>query len=163
MKEKIITAMDYAKRDGCKTVREHIEKIMEKTGKRFDTPFNGEPKGKPVYAEINFGRWIARCPDCNGAEDVDPDEPIFYCISCGNFKNNGRPRKVIFPDKKEREAIEKEVLKRPIKITGGANELERLTNAVPTVLTKKGVLSRSWIPGETAEDIRKQNEPLKGK
>lgn len=159
--DRIITAKDYAIQDNCKTVREHIEKIMSKMGKRYDTPFNGQPKGKPVAAEINFGRWIANCPDCSGAEDVDPSEPIFYCFSCGNFSNNGRPRSVIFPPPKERKAIEAEILKRPVKIRGGANELERLVNAIPEITTEEGVLSRSWLPGETLEEIKRQNKPLK--
>jgi hypothetical protein len=159
--DKIITALDYAKQNGCKTVREHLEKIQAKMKKRYDTPLTGTPKGKPVAAEINFGRWIARCPDCNGAEDVDPNEPIFYCFSCGNFSNNGRPRSVIFPPTKERKAIEAEILKRPVKIRGGANELERMVNAVPEVVTDEGILSRSWLPGETVDEIKRQNKPLK--
>lgn len=160
--EKIITALDYAKQNGCKTVRKHLEKIFEKMGKKYDTPLNGKPKGKPVFARIDFGRWIADCPDCMGAEDVDPSEPIFYCFSCGNFTNDGHPRSVIFPPEPERKAIEKEILKRPVKIRGGANELERLVNAVPTQRSEEGLLSRSWNPGETLDEIKRQNLPLKG-
>jgi len=161
MEEKIITALDYAKRDNSRTVREHLEKLMVKIGRRYDTPLNGQPKGKPVAAEVNYGRWIARCPDCNGAEDVDPSEPIFYCFSCGNFTNNGRPRAVIFPSAKERKAIETELLKRPVKIKGGTNALDRLVNAVPEIMTDKMILSRSWLPGETLADLKTQNKALK--
>ena len=165
MEEKIITALDYAKREGAKTVKERIalicaKKLMQNV---MDTPVKGEPKGKPVKAEINFGQWIAKCPDCNGAEAVDPSEPILYCFSCGNFSQNGSPRPVEFPPEKERKAIEKEILKRPVKICGGTHYIERAILAIPMVLSEEGLLSRSWIPGETLEEIKRQNKPLGGK
>lgn len=165
MEEKIITALDYAKREGAKSVKERIALICEKICKMsaMDTPMKGDPKGKPVKAEINFGQWIAKCPDCNGAEAVDPSEPIFYCCSCGNFSQNGSPRPVEFPPEKERKAIEKEVLKRPVKVGMGTHYIERLTMAIPMTLSKEGLLSRSWKPGETLEEIKRQNKPLGGK
>ena len=157
--DKIITALDYAKRDGHKTVREYLEKICEKRGLRIDTPIHGEPKGE-VEAEINWGRWIARCPDCPGAEDVAPEEPIFYCFSCGNYMNEGHPRKVIFPSEKIRKQIEAEVMKRPVEFAGGANEIDRAINAKPTASDDKGVLSRCWIPGESVEALKRENKGL---
>ena len=159
--EKIITALDYAKREGASTVRERIALLCQKRVERnlLDTPMKGEPTGKVIKAEINFGQWIAKCPDCNGAEAVDPSEPIFYCFSCGNYKQNGRPRKVEFP--KDREEIEKLVLARPIKIGMGTHNIERVTLAKPTIWTKFGPLSRSWVPGETVADLKKQNEDIK--
>lgn len=33
-----------------------------------------------VIAEFNHGRWIARCPDCNGAEEVKRGQK-FWCLS----------------------------------------------------------------------------------
>ena len=156
MEEKIITAKDYAMREGAKTVRERIEIMCKKMGKNNDSPIRGEPKGKPVKAEINFGQWIARCPDCKGAEAVDPDEPIFYCLSCGNFRNGGQPRPVEFPP--DYKAIEREILKRPVKVGMGTHYIERLTMAVPMVMTDEGLLSRSWVPGESLEEIKRQNK-----
>jgi hypothetical protein len=158
MEEKIITAKDYAMREGAASVKERIENICKKQGKGNETPIAGEPKGKPVNAEINFGQWIARCPDCKGAEAVDPNEPIFYCFSCGNFTNGGHPRPVNFPPEKERKAIEKEILKRPVKVGMGTHYIERLTMAIPVVMTKEGLLSRSWMPGETLDEIKRQNK-----
>jgi len=160
--EKIITARDYAERAGFKTVKNYLEHLCQKKGRLIDTPIKGEPTGE-VEAEINWGRWIARCPDCNGAEDVDPEEPIFYCFSCGNYKNRGKPRKVKFPSKKVREEIEAELLKRPIEIKSGANEIDRLVNAQPKIRDEHGLLSRSWTPGETVGDLKKQNKAINGK
>ena len=37
-----------------------------------------------VIAEVNQGRWIARCPFCAGAELLDAADPRFYCLSCYN-------------------------------------------------------------------------------
>jgi len=83
-----------------------------------------------VQAEINHGRWIARCA-CGGAEDVAPTEPVFYCLSCGNADNDGRVMKIEFPE--DREAIEGVLLKRP--------DME----------------NRNWQPGESVGDLDFEN------
>ena len=125
----------------------------------LDTPFvDCEPVGKPVYAQVDFGQWVAECPVCDGAESVMPEEPIFYCFSCGNFENHGKPRKVIFPSEKEMKDIEKILLERPVKVRRGAHEIERTLNAEPVIIDKHGVLSRTWVPGETVSDLRKENK-----
>ena len=160
---KIINAKDYMKREHVKSMKERINKICTAMMKRgvLETPFvDCEPIGKPVYAEVNFGQWVARC-QCGGAETIDPDEPIFYCFSCGNFDNHGKPRMVIFPSKKEIKDIETVLLKRPVIIKGGTHVIERTVNAEPVIIDDKGVLSRSWLPGETAKDLRKENESIK--
>ena len=38
-------------------------------------------KPEKVYARLNYGRWIADCNICNGAEIVTPGKP-FVCFSC---------------------------------------------------------------------------------
>jgi len=157
-KMKIINAKDYMKREGVKSMKERINKICARMGDTLDTPFvDCEPIGKPVYAEVNFGQWVARC-QCGGAETVDPDEPIFYCFSCGNYENHGKPRKVIFPSKKEIKDIETVLLKRPVIVKGGTRVIERTVNAKPAIIDEKGVLSRSWIPGEPVKHLRKENK-----
>jgi len=156
---KIINAKDYMKREGVKTMKERINKICSRMVKNgsLDTPFvDCEPIGKPVYAKVNMGQWLAQC-ECGGAESVDPDEPIFYCFSCGNYENHGKPRKVIFPSKKEIMEIESVLLRRPVKVRGGTHEIERTILAEPLV-DEKGVLSRSWLPGETVDHLRKENK-----
>ena len=59
-----------------------------------------------VLARVNYGRWIADCPDCAGAELVEPGK-LFSCRSCG-----AEPRRVVFPD--ERGEIEELLLARPM-------------------------------------------------
>jgi hypothetical protein len=68
---------------------------------------------------------------------------------------------VISPPTKDRNPSEAEKQTPPVKIRGGANELERMFNAVPEVVTDEGILSRSWLPGETVDEIKRQNKPLK--
>jgi len=82
---------------------------------------------QPVQARILYGRWLVDCPQCAGANDVDPDEPVYLCTSCGwpgNFAH------VEFPH--ERAEIERLLLHRPIH-------------------------NRNWFPGETAEYLRWEN------
>ncbi len=157
--DKIITALDYAKRNNCSTVRAHIEMICADKIKRglMDRKIDlGHVSGKKAYAELNYGQWIARC-ECGGAEAVDPGEPIFFCHSCGNYANKGKLRPVVFPD--DRKEIEKEVMRRPVEIGAGTHEIERLTLARPTKrIPGRGELSRSWVPGETIGDIKAQNK-----
>lgn len=96
----IITARTIALKDRC-TVREWLQRAAAR--KRMKISFT--PADKPVVARIDHGRWIADC-ECNGAEYVDPGEPIFYCLSCGNTEYQGHVRPVVFPPPDVRAAIE---------------------------------------------------------
>ena len=131
----------------------------------LDTPFDDcEPVGKSVYAQVNNGQWLAICPICGGAESVMLEEPIFYCFSCGNFENHGKPREVIFPSTKDIKDIESILLERPVIIKKGAHEIERITNAEPAIKDEYGLLPRSWTPDQTIKDLRRENkESIKGK
>lgn len=161
--DKIIRATDFARREGARNVIERIARLSAQMARRrlLDTPFvGGEPVGVPVLAEVNYGRWIARC-ECGGAEMVDPDEPIFYCFSCGNGNTRGRPRAVTFPDNIEE--IERLLLERPLEYGGGANEIDRVFMARPLEGVVDGqivVMHRSWKPGESLDELRRQNDMI---
>ena len=129
-----------------------------------------EPTGAPVRARIWQGQWIADC-ECNGASFVDPDEPVFFCFSCGNRANGSKPRPVIFPPKLERLEIERLLLERPVDDLAGLTDLERAGMA-KALLFKEitmpdgsvAVLSmtRSWEPHESIEDLRaQQDDPIR--
>lgn len=159
--DKIINALDYAEREGHKTVRKMYIAWCREMSKKFrlSTPFvDCEPVGKQVKAEVNSGQWVARC-ECGGAEAVCEKEPIFYCRTCGNYENKGKPRKVKFP--KEVQEIEILLLKRPVKQMRGIHYIERLLYAEPLAFDKLGVLTRSWDASETIKDLEKQNEAIK--
>lgn len=68
-----------------------------KTAKDFLTMVSQPAQGNPAIAYIEENRWVARCPACNGAECVDPEDPEFFCFSCFNIENGGQPRPVSFP------------------------------------------------------------------
>lgn len=154
--EKIINGRDLAHRDGAATQREWITERCRHLVKQrlLDTPFTGQVTGNPVQAMINHGRWIALCPKCGGAEYVDPYEKIFYCFSCGNAALKGHARPVEFPD--NRKEIEQAVLQRPVLAVRGTNAIQRAILAVP--LTPG--FSRTWMPGETLEDLKRQMEEV---
>ena len=107
--DKVKTAKDQANLEGHKSVAERIAKLAVKFNHRYVAD---RTAGKPVEARIDFARWIADC-ECGGAEYVDPDEPLFFCMACGNAGTSGRARKVEFPD--DRETIEADTMrdKRP--------------------------------------------------
>lgn len=117
---KIATGTDKARLKGFRSMREHWSVSLTKKGwtdavKGINKPSGGEP----AIARINHGRWDAVCPDpqCSGGEVVDPNDPVFMCLSCGNVANrvNGvaRLRPVEFPAQSEQKLIEKPLLQRP--------------------------------------------------
>lgn len=159
---RIITAKDYSRDEGADgTVLGRIKKEQEKWRMRGTiVQIKQDPSGTAVYAEINQGAWIAQC-ECGGAEFVDPAEPIFFCWGCVNRANGGYLRTVVFPE--NREAIESEILKRPVNDVRGVSEKDRAFLSMPVVVIvdeENGTqhpATRSWIPGETVEDLRIQN------
>lgn len=150
----IITAQHYG---GAKA---YIEKGINdiRRGRGIVINVNWEPIEHSVDARIWQGQWIADC-ECGGASFVDPNEPIFFCLSCANRADNGRVRKVNFPI--DREVIEGLILERPVDDLAGLNDKERAGLAKPLVVHEElGGLSRNWNPNETIGDLRKQNEAI---
>lgn len=158
--DRIISAKDYGG-----SAMDYIKKQQRKIHMR-GIPLNIEWKvqGKPVFARIWQGQWIADCEYCNGASFVDPDEPIFFCFGCANRVNGMHLRPVEFPsDWKE---IEKVLLERPVDDVRGLTDNERAGMARPLLYLDRGngepllPLTRSWIPGETIEELRAQQDNL---
>lgn len=146
MDEKILTALDVAQRDRCKTVREWIARVALKRSVHWNGKISA---GSPVLARIDHGRWLADC-ECGGAEYVDPNDPIFFCLACGNSAQAGAARLVAFP--KDAAEIEMALLARPVEATG-SSAFERAMTARPLVAG----LERSWSPGESLAQLRQQN------
>lgn len=101
---KVITAKHIAQKAGCRTVAEWIRKAAARQGVRVNVSTE-TVTGEAVHARIDHGRWIADC-QCKGAEYVDPDEPLFFCLSCMNKANGGQARPVVFPPTEIRKQIE---------------------------------------------------------
>jgi len=128
--DRIITAKDYGG-----SAREYIKKqqrtlLLRKGVSVTIKDMDKQPVGKPVYARIWKSQWIADC-ECKGASFVDPDEPVFFCFSCGNFAHGSKLRPVVFPPEAERKEIERLLLERPQEIRAGLTDLERVAMAVP--------------------------------
>lgn len=119
-RDKIATATDKAKIKGFRSMREHWGVVLAKRDwKDAVKGLKKTPGGDPAHAYINHGRWSAVCPDpqCSGSETVDPDDPVFMCMSCGNVANKvqgiPRLRPVIFPSGDVTKEVTQPLLQRP--------------------------------------------------
>ncbi len=165
--QRIITAKDYCRRDGVASVKERIQKIQKEALKRKRIEIRiqfDKISPRPVYARIELGQWCADC-ECGGVEFVDPDEPIFFCFSCGNRVDSGCLRTVVFPPAEQRKEIEALVLERPVEERRGLDELERAHMARPVIYldTEDGgvlPLTRTWNHGEPISNLKKENEAV---
>lgn len=81
-------------------------------------------------------RWIAKCPDCSGAEYVWLADPRFLCAQCANRGIGHRWRRVEIPA--DRRQIERMLLARPDPET------------------------RVWQPEESVEQLAAENVMLNG-
>ena len=134
MADKAITAADYAIREKAKDTRDRIKKLATRNGLCIEETIGG----KPVQAILDFGRWIAVC-ECGGAEAVDPKDPVFFCVSCGNNKTRSKLRRVEFPA--DYKSIEAEIMARPLKKRGTGDAIEQQRLSIP-----RGE-PRNWRPG----------------
>lgn len=158
----IITAKDYSRIEGADgSVIGRLQKMQQRgrARNRF-VKIEFDVRGKALNAEINQGAWVAMC-ECGGVEFVDPDEPIFFCWDCVNRSNGGHVRPVLFPE--NRQEIEAAVLEREVDDVRGITDADRAFSARPlvSILDDKGNLypaTRSWVPGESAEQLREQNK-----
>ena len=150
--EGIITALDLARREGHQDVATRI--VGWCIAQRVDPPWDGTVGGPPVMAKLNSGRYVADC-ECQGAEYVDPDEPIFYCIACANHEHGPKARPVLFPPAAKLALLNELAMKRPVKELRGNNPIDRAFHAIPVA----GVgWSRSWNPGQEPADLEQENQ-----
>lgn len=149
---KIVRASDIARAGHWATNNERVASLSRAIGK----PWNGATNQDlpSVRARVDHGRWIADC-ECGGAEYVDPDEPFFYCMSCGNHAVGGTGRPVIFPQGKLLIEIETAVLERGVE---DGDDPAKVFEA-----RAKDGIARSWNPGESVETLRLQHQAAKEK
>ncbi len=173
--DRIITARDYSAAEGADgSVRDRVLKMRDRIrmqrGITLEIHNIDAPQGAPVVARIWQGQWIADCPDCAGAQFVEPGEPIYYCFGCANRSNGYSVRPVEFPPEDQRQEIERLLLERPVNDMAGLTDLERVGLSKP-ILTAQIVatdgqiqtvsLARNWNPGETVNELYAQNEPVR--
>lgn len=86
--------------------------------------------GPPIAVYLNHGRWVAECPDCNGAQLASYTDHRFLCNECANITVAGMWRATIWPP----------------------NRVE-----IETALTSRRPANQNWHPGETADDLKREN------
>lgn len=163
----IITAKHYALREGCAGVRDRIIKLAADAGRKRKAIIRvqiDKSSTRPVFARIELGQWLADC-ECGGCEFVDPIEPVFFCLSCGNRNDANMLRPVTFPLPEERAEIETLILARPVNDLRGLDDCERAHQALPLIVseTPDGMivpLTRTWNHGEPIENLRRENEVI---
>lgn len=95
------------------------------------------PSGKiqeaPVaVAEVNHGRWIAKCPlvyagvRCSGAELVSVTSGLFFCCGCRNAAVGHAYLRVSMPNARSRAAIDRTLTSRPLEESRNWNPGEKL-------------------------------------
>ena len=93
--------------------------------------------GYTMFASVNAGRWVVQCtfPGCGGAQYASFEDPRFWCVDCENKAVGGKWVGVTWPE----------------------NPL-----AVEASLGMRPLTAKNWNPGETAEDIAKQDAEALG-
>ena len=142
-RNRIATGQDKARvHKRTATMRQWWKEVLIKNGwlDALDA-YKFPMKGTPIKAFINQGRWLANCPDkeCAGAEVIDPTDPVFMCLSCGNISNrhNGAVRFI------------------PVSIPD-VGFCERLTKLL---LERPNSVNRNWHPDkESLDDLKKENK-----
>lgn len=171
----IAPASMLAREQHCSTHREWLLKYTAKMHQagHLDVAWKGgEVAGDAVKAYIDHSRWIARCPNCQTAEAVDPEEKIFFCMFCSCEDNGYKARPVEFPEPELIKKIVRLLLERPVKHMPGPTAYSRITNAKPAIIVDRrgrveggsiqpGVhiqfkLSRSWHYDQTLEDLEEE-------
>lgn len=114
-----------------------------------------KPKIKAYY---NHGRWVADCPNCNSAEQVN-DSTVFICSEeypyvsyAGKSKADVDPHRVmlIHEGKQSLAKAKQDNEIYDIVFPEFRSEIERVLSARPPV-------NRNWLIGETIDDLVEQN------
>ena len=77
-----------------------VVKIARLRGFKVPPPAAVKMDAEPAQAFVNWGTWVAECPNPNclgGFEDVWISNPVFFCMKCGNVTANGLWIPVIVP------------------------------------------------------------------
>lgn len=150
--DKIFDANHLAQEQGMNDGLERIKRLSKTHGL---PAWSGKIReDDQVLARVERGRWIADCPNCNGAEWVAEGVP-FFCFSCGNPDIGGDARMVVFPT--NRREIEVALLERDMINNPQLSPISNALNAKPTVKNS----TRVWHPGKTVNELRSAHKLAK--
>jgi spore germination protein GerM len=142
----IFTADDMAPSMDATTYREWMRRVRG-ISRAAKVVMDGKliretPQGTPMYAEVEYGRWVVNC-ECGGTENVTPNDPIVFCFSCMNADNQFHVRPVIFPSQKDQKNVEAALMRRHHKdMFWRANENASDLDAQNQELQRQGKLKR---------------------
>lgn len=101
-----------------------------------DVAMDAAPAVARIEPYQGVARWIARCPDCSGAEYVWTATPRFLCAQCANRSIGFRWRRVEMP--------------------ANRRQIERM------LLAREDPESRVWLPSEDVDQLAVENVMLNG-
>ena len=105
---------------------------------------------KKVYAELNFGRWIVRCPDfpVSHATEVNPNSDTTYTCGACYLDRDGSAKR--YPDASAQARAAKDNKVYTIVYPGN---LPALVDA----LRYRSTQNMNWIPGESLGYLQADN------
>lgn len=102
-----------------------------RNGETFNPDDNKVASEGTVLVSVHRGSWLVKCP-CLSAALACRTDHRFFCVTCGNVAVDGAWVPVTWPD--DIEAIEEILMRRMYRN------------------------NRNWEPGETLDDLAKENE-----
>lgn len=151
---KIYSGNDRARELGFMSYRAFMIQLASRNRHEWSGKYD---KTKPLFAEIDHGRWMTVC-ECGEPFWVEPKDPEFgYCPLCGNVLTNGAARLIVFPD--DANEIQEALLEREVLL--GIPEEALNTQSVLTKFVQPRYISRTWRPGETPKFLREEHEKVK--
>lgn len=121
----------------------------------------GAPKGRPIAAYANAGRWLAKC-ECGGAEYVDFDELAFMCCGCWNAVDGHEWRPITLPgDEVLGDAVAATFTREMLSVVDAGGEVVAAVSPRARIeallLARADPSTRNWKPGETLDDLATEN------
>lgn len=101
---------------------------------------------------VNDGRWIVRCPHCDGAQFAAPTWGRFLCVDCANLAVGGRWLTVEWPAKEVLQAGEAALMARP---DPGTRSWDPAAETIGALLAENVIFGALYDPtsGAVAGDI----------
>jgi ribosomal protein L37AE/L43A len=110
------------------TIQEFYRRVGEWQG---PIPPNDKISTRAIaFAVVHHGRWIVHCPWCSSAQFAPFEDRRFFCVECGNMLVGGAYVPVRWPED---------------------------IQSIEIILEKRLPQNRNWNPGETTEQLVKEN------
>jgi len=112
-------------------------------------------------AYYNWGRWLAPCPKCKVANDIQPDQTTFTCPAC-------RPDLRAWAIKMDADGFGRPVADTAKQVAAAEQAIEagevygivwpENWREIEAALRARPVPAMNWLPGEDVADLLAENE-----